>query len=406
MTVRKQFIVRRGGKINVGVSVDSSTAQSRSKQKTDSNDQGSSFIHPGDDDEDLYVRRKVSGTCRLFDLGMALHSGVYAEIDDVFLEQRTYNPVGSHPAFVEVATVAELHAYGDTLLSKYLNGAFDTSTVLDARKPLKFDSTSIWVDVVQTDNSNVEHKTVIGTGNTRPYLVDTMHGTLPLVNGHNEGWTDHVDGGKLKIISGLKSLRVETVGYFFDFDTADTARFKFTESPSFDAVSVTPIELSSLQSIYLVPFPLSLGVSYSIHYDAGAHVGFGVNGLQRLSPYANYVIGLAVFPNNVTGATKTALIQHMVDIGLYDLAVSTEPGLMAGHSIVDRYEGTMVAAESALVGLDPAPGTPTTGVPNRLRGILRTKNHTYYVWLNSAQPYSLYDAIVVFSGFHHGVIPE
>lgn len=241
---RKRFEVRRGDTVTVGLPVQPAVQPIQRK-----GEEGSKLVNPGEQEDDLYVTHR-SGI-QVFDLGLELLSYSAKTYRDIELSR-----------IVPLASVLDTSwraAYLTNLFKFYLGGssvdlnnpdlqqAFGKTQGITNRRILDLKSDALYVDVVLTQQDDQVKKVALGKPD-RPY-VDQLD--VPGASNAESSplWNNR---GLSAEVRKMKALHVESVGYFYDFDTADTVHYKITNDPSYSADEVL-VDLSKLSSLYLAP---------------------------------------------------------------------------------------------------------------------------------------------------------
>lgn len=373
--MRKQFVVKRGQTVVVELPVRASITGARKGFENHS-------VIKLDDEDDLYVFRKKG--VRIFDIATFLLDGDYHDYNfkDGTLE---YNQ-------------AKLDNFFALTTAKYLEAPF-SNTKLDGkfrRKPLEFASEHLWVDVAQTNDGDVIKRTVIGEDNVRPLLVDSFS-TDPNTarnapNASNRGWIrdrSHTFGGGvfsgiLKSVANLKGIAVESYGYFLDFNTLDTTRFKITKLPSIDAPEVVPA-LKTLNGIYLVPYVCGIALTFkdTVTYPIFQRLIYG--GLfKRLFDASDPPTTLSdprlVTANNGASFPNISLFTALTIAATWYHQAPSEPNILPWEIYNVKLDSVQWRNSSHI--------TFMYDWTDKLRGVLTTGSQTYYIWFRLPSPQS------------------
>lgn len=361
----------------------------------------------GEADDELVPQRKG---VQFYDIGMVLKpDDTYEEVSDFLLEEVAPSPTSS----VSVMTLAQAETFNNLLVGRYLAGLFDKipGTTKPNRKVVKFDAENYWIDVSQTPKTPEGAEpvvSIVGQDMARPKLEDP---TGP--NWENTGWKDKGDdkGGVLKLIPNIKSLEVMGLGYFHNFKTDNLDQFKITDEPDHEAPEVELTGLPFLRAVYLVPQILRNSMSY--HATGTFIPGNTVENQawRRISPYAGYVIPLvssAALPTVFDPDTIGALVQQIVDDGVYDYALGLEPARFPPpREVTARRSGNFGYRRDFLTATVGGDGF-TFYYFTTLRAVLKTNGKTYYVWLRDVGidgPPFLSQWVAV-GPFAHGLITD
>lgn len=248
MTVRKRFQVRRGDKVSIGLLVESDVEQARANQK---GDEGSKLLNPGDEENELYVFRTG---IPIYNLGLRLIDAphkMYAEIPMFQVlnrADRNNYDTGSLDDFF-LATVAPL-----------LDHAFQSTQSVPNRKPISKNVEKRYTDLIFTDQSDAEVRSILGKADRQ---FSNQFNQVSEPTGTNQLWKHN----KVSVeIRKGKGIRIESVGYFYNFNTLDTTHFKVTDDPVFTADEV-PALLNALSGIYLVPMIVPYTYDYNFRIN-------------------------------------------------------------------------------------------------------------------------------------------
>ena len=334
-------------------------------------------------EDELYVFKKKG--CKIYDAGTAPRDGGgYELVADALVK-----PVDD--SGTSVVTQAVFDAFIASQEAKYLSGIFGNTGGRPNKRPFRYESEQLWVDVVQTDSDEIAHPSVIGQDLTRPLLSDSFandDSALTAPPGRNTGWTKSTKSsdidfstdfsgradGLFKVVSGIKAIRIYAYGFFLDFDTADTTRFKVTRGAMTDEEVVLG-DLKDLTGIYLIPYVSGNSVSTLVPDEFGHPVSH-CEWFQRLIPPEDIVFRYNGFSYNLVTAFNG---QHFPN-ATGSTALSLRDTIKSSPiSIVD-----VRGASCFMSWKNNIPFQLGYQWAGALRGVLKTKGGAYYIYLKPA----------------------
>jgi hypothetical protein len=231
---RKQFIVKRGGKLTVGLPV--ASAADAAKQLAGALSQQPGGVLPTEELDDLYVFRK--GGIRFYDLGTRKNEdGSFRDTITTLIIEPTGSGAGSD----------YYHWYHNSLLDD-----FDPDTCLQIPQGAEF----LYFDASFVTQDGDANRHLIGNVDKRPYVNDLASG----VNVEETIWKS----GKLKFAAPdsdtpHRYLSIESAFYYNSFCTQDddatfldSPFFKVTTEPVWTADPVSYIPTGK-DRVYLTP---------------------------------------------------------------------------------------------------------------------------------------------------------
>ena len=344
----RKFTVGRGERVSVGL-----------VGRPISHDRGHRRSHPplapNDQTEETYAFFKKG--VKVYDLGYAL------------------DPISGHFTEIVIDHIADAASFLNVdWRSSYVgsvNATLLAGGIALKREAIPYESEMLYTDVVTTAGG-VETRSILGKKNTRPRVPDLNTPGAPLVT--DEGVWQPQAFLKLKSVN---ALRVESLGYYSNFDTADSS-YKITEEPDPGAGSVTPA-LSNLKAIYLVPQILKgIYLTPTTPLDEEAY-----NNTPGLGGILMTRLPLVTPPLSLTYTPQGLSPSRIKGVASPDASTTLNAAVAPYHLSTGGGSLAFIMSQASLY----LPSGFFVG--GALRGILQTSGKTYYVWLQGAisQPY-------------------
>lgn len=225
MTTRKRFTVRRGDKVSIGVSIEPSFDKSTGTRQADN--QGSQLVYPGDEENELYVRR-AKGNITIYDLGTQPEQMSFA-VPSMQMSWNTFDFGGLSTFFRN-----SFHSFMSLNTSSHVVTRLNTAERFPANSERLFTDLTFQRQDAAEDNYTV----LVGRPDKRP-LLTTINMTPfdPVPYPANQHETDWKNQSLAFNKTGQWSLALASV-YFNPFDTADALHFKITNIADAAAVAV------------------------------------------------------------------------------------------------------------------------------------------------------------------------
>lgn len=320
-------------------------------------------------DDPTYVFHKKG--CKIYDLARIFEEGdhdYHAISDSLALD---YNGSTGHLA----TTTEQMAIFEDSLRTQLVH------LPLSDRERLAYASQDFYLDVFQT-SENDSTATMIGTPDSRPLLSG---------EDSDRRWLNDGGFGKLKLLSGIKSISVVSFAYFMNFNTVEGGGFRLTETPDEASPNAEGIDLETLEGIYLIRPVLRWSVTpFSL---------FNENNLLRMIPDEREIdlnmalVPSSTVPNVINIDAMSRFVAEYVETGAYDILAGYNSGGMV--NAVLRISGNLITP----------PASPDPAKLNRLRAILKTSSKTYYVWWEGLSfPAAFPWQDIVLMSFTHGIV--